>query len=169
MWLILRTEDRISITTQIDSRRSLENLFASPIKKGRTSEVRSREAEAVSVQHNCILYIHGDALERIQYHQEQSLSNQRVSGVYRWRIMCLFTLCVCLFTGAAAPWGSTQQDEHKKNVWVYMRVQHIRMQHRVFVWVYMNKHIPTFCVICFIPSSLASNPAEVHWRAIDTC
>jgi len=26
-------------------------------------------------------------------------------------------------------------------MWVYVRVQHIRMQHRVFVWVYMNIHI----------------------------
>ena len=31
----------------------------------------------------------------------------------------------------------------KKILWVYTRVQHVRMQHRVFVWVYMNKHIPT--------------------------
>jgi len=84
-------------------------MFASAIKKGRTSEDRSRWVEGVAVQHARMLYGHDDAFERIQDHQEQRSSGQYASGVYGWRTTCVFT-----DSGAEG-------------------VQHKRMQHRTFV------------------------------------
>ena len=66
-------------------------MFASDIKKGQTSEDRSRGAEGVAVQYvqADMLQGHGDALEWIQDNQEQNSSGQHASGV-GWRITCLF-------------------------------------------------------------------------------
>ena len=87
-----------------------------------------------------------------------------MSGVYGWRV-------TCLFTGAAAQWGSTQRDvTHRIFLWVYTRVQHNRIQHRVFVWVYTNIHITEHKCLRSVASHRRSpqDPAEVHLLTLYT-
>ena len=79
-------------------------MFASGIKKGRSSEDRSRGAGGLAVQHAGMLQGHGDELEWIQDHQEQSSSGQHASGVYG---------CGALHVYSQEQWrrgGTTQQD-----------------------------------------------------------